>query len=48
MSDLRRELGALVVEGAGAVLRDAIDEPTHARLIGESLKAVKPPGREGA
>jgi F-type H+-transporting ATPase subunit b len=48
VSDLRRELGALVVEGAGAVLRDAIDEPTHARLIGESLNAVKPPSREGA
>jgi len=42
LGELRRELSALVVDGAGAVLRDAIDERTHDRLIGESLQALKP------
>ncbi|MBJ7610405.1 MAG: F0F1 ATP synthase subunit B [Candidatus Dormibacteraeota bacterium] len=43
ISDLRRELSAMVVEGAGAVLRDALDdETTHERLITESLQTMKP------
>ncbi len=42
LGELRRELSALVVDGAGAVLRNAIDAPTHDRLIGESLQALKP------
>jgi F-type H+-transporting ATPase subunit b len=46
LSDLRRELSALVVEGAGAVLRDAIDAKTHERLIDESLQAINPAAGE--
>ncbi len=40
LSELRRELSDLVVEGAGAVLREAIDEKTHDRLIAESLQSM--------
>jgi F-type H+-transporting ATPase subunit b len=46
LSELRRELSELVVEGAGAVLRDAIDEPTHQRLITESLTTITPTAGE--
>lgn len=42
IAELRRELSELVVEGAGAVLRDAIDARTHERLINDSLEAMKP------
>jgi F-type H+-transporting ATPase subunit b len=46
ISELRRELSEMVVEGAGAVLRDAIDPKTHERLITESLEAIKPTAGE--
>jgi F-type H+-transporting ATPase subunit b len=46
ISELRRELSDMVVEGAGAVLRDAIDTRTHERLITESLEAMKPAAGE--
>lgn len=46
LSELRRELSELVVEGAGAVLRDAIDETTHQRLITESLTTIVPAAAE--
>ena len=42
ISELRRELSEMVVDGAGAVLRDAIDPATHQRLITESLENLKP------
>lgn len=47
ISELRRELSEMVVEGAGAVLRDAIDGPTHERLITESLEAITPAQERG-
>lgn len=46
ISDLRHELSAMVVEGAGAVLRDALDETTHQRLITDSLQTMKPSAGE--
>ena len=46
IAELRRELSEMVVEGAGAVLRDAIDPPTHERLIIESLESVAPAAEE--
>lgn len=42
LTDLRRELGDMVVQGAGAVLRDALDDKAHQRLITESLKNMTP------
>ncbi len=47
LGELRRELSEQVVDGAGAVLRDAIDQPTHDRLIGESLRALTPQRGDG-
>lgn len=37
---LRQELSELVVEGAGAVIRDALDEQAHRRLIDTGLESV--------
>ncbi|MHB8533406.1 MAG: F0F1 ATP synthase subunit B [Solirubrobacteraceae bacterium] len=47
ISELRRELSDLVVQGAGAVLSDAMDDAAHRRLIDESLQAVQPPAKGG-
>ncbi len=46
ISELRHELSDLVVEGAGAVLGEAMDERTHQRLIEESLSAIQPQQQE--
>lgn len=46
LAELRRELGDLVVQGAGAVLGEAMDDATHQRLIEESLASVRPQPRE--
>jgi F-type H+-transporting ATPase subunit b len=43
ISELRRELSEMVVEGAGAILHEAIDEKTHQRLIDESLTTIATP-----
>lgn len=42
ITELRRELSQLVVQGAGAVLSEALDEKTQSRLIRESLEKVTP------
>jgi len=42
ISELRRELSTIVVDGAGVILREAIDERTHERHITESLTAITP------
>lgn len=47
VSELRRELSEMVVDGAGAVLRDAIDARTHERLISESLQTIDATGAKG-
>jgi F-type H+-transporting ATPase subunit b len=46
ISELRRELSRLVVEGAGAVLSEALDERTHQRLIEDSLSSLHPRAEE--
>jgi F-type H+-transporting ATPase subunit b len=40
VQELRAQVGALVVEAAGKVLRETIDARAHARLIEESLQQV--------
>ncbi|MHB8717299.1 MAG: F0F1 ATP synthase subunit B [Candidatus Dormibacteria bacterium] len=46
IGELRQQMSELVVEGAGAVLRDALDGSAHDRLVRRSLAAV-PPRRGG-
>jgi len=44
VQELRAQVSALVVEAAGKVLGEAIDEKAHQRLIEESLRQVSPGG----
>ena len=46
IGDLRREMSELVVDGAGAVLRDALDESAHDRLLQRSLDAIPRTGSD--
>ena len=46
ISELRREMSEMVVEGAGAVLRDALDDRAHQRLVQRSLDSIPVVGKD--